>query len=401
MNVFSMTLIKNIKKFSEELFPEILDIRRYLHSHPELSFKEDKTSAYICEKLDQLNIPYRKGIAGTGIVAEITGKEPKGRIIALRADMDALPIQEENQLEYKSQNDRVMHACGHDAHIASLLGSSMILMKLRNEFSGKVKLVFQPGEEKAPGGARMMLEDDLFKGEEPDVMIAQHVYPSMLSGQVGFREGIYMASCDEIYLKIRGKGGHAAMPHLTTDSVLIASHILVALQQIVSRHAEASIPTVLSFGRVIADGAVNVIPDEVTIEGTFRTMDESWRKEAHHRMTNMAKSIAESMGGQCELKIVEGYPVLKNDPGITRKSLSVAREFLGDEMVHDLDIRMTAEDFAFFADRYPAVLYRLGVRESENQTPHELHTPNFNIKEDALVTGMGLMAYLAIAHLSE
>jgi amidohydrolase len=277
----------------------------------------------------------------------------------------------------------------------------MILMKLRNEFSGKVKLVFQPGEEKAPGGARMMLEDDLFKGEEPDVMLAQHVYPPMLSGQVGFREGIYMASSDEIYIKVQGKGGHAAMPHRTTDSVLIASHILVALQQIVSRHAEASIPTVLSFGRMIADGAVNVIPNEVTIEGTFRTMDETWRKEAHHRMINMAQSIAESMGGQCELKIVEGYPVLKNDPGITRKSRSIAREFLGDEMVHDLDIRMTAEDFAFFADRYPAVLYRLGARESETQAPLELHTPTFNISEDTLETGMGLMAYLAIAHLNE
>ncbi len=396
-----MKLITSIQSLSGDLFPEIRNVRRHLHSHPELSFREYKTSEYICQQLERDKIPYRKGIAGTGIVAEIGGKNQLGKIIALRADMDALPIREENEVDYSSGNDGVMHACGHDVHMASLLGAARILLKLRDRFPGKVKLVFQPGEEKAPGGARKMLEEGLFGDEHPDLMIAQHVYPSMLSGQVGFREGKYMASSDEIYMRIRGKGGHAAMPHKATDSVLIASHILVALQQIVSRNAVASIPTVLSFGRMIADGAVNVIPPEVSVEGTFRTMDEQWRAEAHERMANIAQSIAGSMGGSCEFEIREGYPVLYNDPEITRKSSAFARNYLGDKMVHDLDTRMTAEDFSFFAEKYPAVLYRLGVRRSMEQTPLELHTAVFDIDEDALKTGMGLMAWLAISHLSE
>ena len=396
-----MAAIQTIHKLSEDLFPEIREIRRHLHRHPELSFREHETAAYICAQLDRDNIPYRKNIAGTGIVAEISGKDPAGKVIALRADMDALPVQEENQVEYKSENNGVMHACGHDVHSASLLGTARILINMKEQFSGKVKLIFQPGEEKAPGGARMMLKDDLFGNEPPDLILAQHVYPPMLSGQAGFREGKYMASSDEIYMTIRGKGGHAAMPHRTIDSVLIASHILVALQQIVSRYAEASTPTVLSFGRMIANGAVNVIPAEVTLEGTFRTMDEDWRKEAHRRMITMSRSIAESMGGVCEFNIVEGYPVLRNDPEFTRKSRSLAAEYLGDEMVQDLDIRMTAEDFAVFAVKYPAVLYRLGVRESGDQTPPDLHTPTFNIDEDAIITGMGLMAWLAFSHLGE
>ena len=255
-----------------------------------------------------------------------------------------------------------MHACGHDVHAASLIGTALILKKISNHFSGKVKLVFQPGEEKAPGGARLMIKDNLFGDEEPELMIAQHVYPSMYAGMTGFREGLYMASSDEIYITVKGKGGHAAMPHHTTDSVLITSHILVALQQIVSRHAEASTPTVLSFGRVIADGAVNVIPPEVRMEGTFRTMDEQWRQKALKRMINMAQSIAESMGASCDFKIVEGYPALINDPRITRKSVEYASEYLGEDSVEELDPRMTAEDFAFFARKYPSVLYRLGVR---------------------------------------
>ena len=396
-----MSTIETIKKISQELFPGIREIRRHLHRHPELSFSEFKTAEYICGQLDRQKIPYKKGIAGTGIVAEVSGNNPQGRIIALRADMDALPVREENDVEYKSINNGVMHACGHDVHSASLLGTARILLELKDRFTGKVKLVFQPGEEKAPGGAGMMIKENLFGEDQPSVMLAQHVYPSMLSGKAGFREGKYMASSDEVYITIRGKGGHAAMPHMTTDSVLIASHILVALQQIVSRRAEASTPTVLSFGRMIADGAVNVIPEEVTLEGTFRTMDEKWRKEAHQRMINMAQSIAESMGGKCELKIVPGYPVLQNDPVVTRKSVEYAREYLGKDNVQELDLRMTAEDFAFFADIYPAALYRLGVRKSPDLAPLELHTSTFDIDEDAIQTGMGLMAWLTFSHLVE
>jgi amidohydrolase len=393
-----MDLKNTIKELSEEFYPRILEIRRKLHMNPELSFEEKETSEFIANTLEGEGIPYKKGIAGTGILAEIEGHST-GKVIALRADMDALPIQETNEVEYKSRNPGKMHACGHDVHLASLLGTAFILKKLRDHFPGKVKLVFQPGEEKAPGGARRMLEAGLFGKEEPELMIAQHVYPPMKAGSVGFREGKYMASSDEIYITIRGTGGHAAMPHRTTDSVLIASHILVALQQIVSRHAEASTPTVLSFGKVIADGAVNVIPPEVRLEGTFRTMDEKWRTQAHKRMSNMAQSIAESMGAECEFKIVEGYPALVNDLRVTRSSAGYAGEYLGKEHVEELDIRMTAEDFAFFAARYPSVLYRLGVKGPDFSTPRELHTPGFDIDEKVLVTSMGTMAWISISHL--
>ncbi len=395
-----MNLKQTIQNLTNEIFPEMLEIRQHMHRHPELSFQEDETAAYICSLLEQENIAFRKGIAGTGIVAVINGTG-KGRIIALRADMDALPILEENTTPYRSLNDGVMHACGHDVHTACLIGAARILDQLKDQFPGKVKLIFQPGEEKAPGGARLMMQENLFGQDEPDMVIAQHVFPVMYTGRVGFRSGKYMASSDEIYITVRGKGGHAAMPHQTTDSVLIASHILVALQQIVSRHAEASTPTVLSFGKMIANGAVNIIPPEVRMEGTFRTMDEKWRKEAHSRMINIAQSIADSMGASCEFKIVEGYPVLYNDPDITAKSRQFAGTYLGEESVDELDIRMTAEDFAFFAQKYPSVLYRLGVRNPKQVEPLELHTPNFDIDEEALKTGVGTMAWLALSHLKD
>lgn len=395
-----MNLKETIQNLADEIFPEILEIRRFIHQHPELSFHEFKTSEYICEVLGKENIPFRQGIAGTGILADIEGRG-SGKIIGLRADMDALPIQEENTVDYRSVNDGKMHACGHDVHTACLIGAARILNELKHQFPGKVKLVFQPAEEKAPGGARLMLKENLFGEEKPDLMIAQHVYPVMYTGRIGFKAGKYMASSDEIYIKVRGKGGHAAMPHQITDSVLIASYILVALQQIVSRHAQASTPTVLSIGKMVANGAVNVIPSEVSMEGTFRTMDEKWRKEAHSRMINMAQSIADSMGASCEFEIVEGYPVLYNDPGITAKSIDFARTYLGNDYVDDLDIRMTAEDFAFFAQEYPSVLYRLGVRKSEQAQPFELHTPHFNIDEEAIKTGTGTLAWLALSHLKE
>ncbi len=394
-----MNTKETIQKLGNDLFPEILEIRRHIHRHPELSYHENNTAAYICSLLDKENISYRKGIAGNGILAEIPGRGA-GPIIGLRADMDALPIQEDNTAPYRSANDGVMHACGHDVHMACLIGAAKILNGFRDRFPGKVKLIFQPAEEKAPGGARLMLEEELFGQEEPDLMIAQHVYPVMYKGRVGFKAGKYMASSDEIYITVKGKGGHAAMPHQTTDSVLIASHILVALQQIVSRHAEASMPTVLSIGKVVANGAVNVIPPEVRMEGTFRTMDEEWRREAHGRMIKMAQSIAEGMGANCDFKIVEGYPVLYNDPGITAKSHEYAGNYLGTENVEELGIRMTAEDFAFFAQKYPSVMYRLGVRRSGQALPLELHTPKFDVDEEAINTGMGLMAWLALSHLS-
>ena len=393
------TLKTKITALADQYFEEIIAIRRHLHRHPELSFREFETSAYICSRLDEWGISYRKGIVKTGILAEIEGSGP-GRIIALRADMDALPINENTGLDFKSVNDGVMHACGHDVHTASLLGLIRVLSGLKDSFSGKVKFIFQPGEERIPGGAKLMLEEKLFGDEEPELVIAQHVFPDLPAGKVGFREGQYMASSDEIFITVKGKGGHAALPDTLVDPVLIASHIIVTLQQIVSRSNKPGLPTVLSFGRVDAPGAVNVIPDTVKIEGTFRTMNEEWRMSAHQKIRAIAGMIAESMGGQAEVEIRGGYPVLVNDPELTRKLCAFAVDFLGAENVEDLDIRMTAEDFSYFSQQYPASLFRLGVTEP-GAVSTALHTPTFRVDERAIKTAVGLMAWMAVNLMKE
>src|SRR5688572_5183435 len=319
-----------IKSLSEKYLQEIIAIRRHLHMHPELSFQEVKTSEFVWNQLDEMGIPDKQKMANTGIVALIKGKNPDKKTIALRADMDALPIVETNKVEYKSQNEGVMHACGHDAHTASLLGAARILNELKNEFEGTVKLIFQPGEEKLPGGASMMIKEGVLKNPEPHGIIGQHVMPMIEAGKVGFRSGIYMASTDEIYVTVKGKGGHGAMPHLNIDPVLIASNMIASLQQIVSRSANPTMPSVLSFGKVIANGATNVIPNEVYLEGTFRTLDEKWRSEAHKRIIQLATSVVEGMGGKVDFEIRKGYPALVNNPELTASAKSGAIEYLGD-----------------------------------------------------------------------
>ncbi len=394
-----MDLKKTIQNLSVELHPEIIRLRRHLHMNPELSFMETGTSAFICDSLNSAGISFKAGIAKTGILATIKGNQAGNKVIALRADMDALPIEESNNTSYKSRNQGIMHACGHDAHSASLIGTAIILEKLKGSFGGIVMLIFQPGEEKAPGGASLMLKEGIFEPVKPDLILAQHVLPSLKCGMAGFAPGAIMASSDEIYLTIRGKGGHAAIPDRVNDTVLAASQIIVSLQQIVSRNANPFYPTVLSFGKVIANGAVNVIPSEVRIEGTLRTMDEKWRKKAIEKITHIARSVASGMNTTCDINIMGGYPVLKNDPEVTTRSIGYASEFLGKDKVSSLDPRMTAEDFAFFADIVPATFYRLGTADPENKLACDLHTPDFDIDESALKTGMGLMAYMTIRHL--
>ena len=394
-----MDIRNQIETLSDQYFTEILEIRRHIHQHPELSFQEFKTSEYICSVLDKWGIKYKKGIVKTGILAEIEGVKP-GKLLALRADMDALPIQEKNQLPFKSINEGVMHACGHDVHSSSLLGVVRILNELKSELSGKVLFIFQPGEEKIPGGAKLMLAENLFGDLNPDLVLAQHVYPEFEAGKVGFKSGIYMASSDEIYITIKGKGGHGALPESLIDPVLIASQVIVSLQQISSRNNKPGVPTVLSFGKVIAGGAVNVIPDEVFIEGTFRTMDEEWRRRAHELIKKMVNSIAESAGGSAEIEIRHGYPVLHNDEELSPVISSYAREYLGDENVKKLDIRMTAEDFAYFSNNYPSIMYRLGTSEPGKKAG-ALHTSGFYVDESALKTGMELMSWLSYKFLSE
>ncbi len=393
-----MTDLKTkIKAFSKSINAEIKDIRAHLHTNPELSFKEVETSKFIQNYLKEIGIPYKSGFAKTGIVGKIEGKNPNKKVIALRSDMDALPITENPQNKYCSINNGVMHACGHDMHMASLLGAAKILSKFKNEWEGTILLIFQPGEELLPGGAKLMMEEGALQ-PEPEWILGQHVLPDMPTGTVGFRSGMYMASGDEIYLNIKGKGGHAAMPHKCTDNVLIASHIIIALQQIVSRHCDARIPTVLSFGKMIANGATNIIPEEVKIEGTFRTMNEEWRTKAKQLITNIAKSTASGMGAECDVDIRHGYPFLVNDEDLTHEAKQNAINLLGDDSVVNMDIRMTTEDFGFYSQKYPVTFYRFGVKSDKNGS---LHTANFEANDDALETSMNTMVWLAISHLKK
>ena len=392
-------MVSKISDLSNSFFNEALLIRRELHMHPELSFQEFNTSDFLAKKLDEFGISYNQGYVKTGIVAKIEGRNPHKKVIALRADMDALPVEEKNQLSFRSKEKGVMHACGHDIHMNCVLGASKILKKLSNQFEGTILIIFQPGEELLPGGARLMIDEGALNDPKPDAVLALHVQPDLPAGVVGFRPGKYMASNDEIYINIKGKGGHAAMPHNIIDPVLIASHIIVSLQQIVSRNTDISIPTVLSFGKIIGEGATNVIPDEVKLEGTFRTTDEKWRKEVHKKIKSISQAIAESMGGVCEVEIRNGYPALVNDHKLTVDFISRAEEFLGKQQVKELGIRMTSEDFAFYSQKYPSCLFRLGVGSHPDKPQTFLHTSGFVADEESLKTGIGLLAWLALSFL--
>jgi len=396
-----MSIQQKIKALAKQNANEIIEIRRHLHQNPELSYHEYNTAKFIAEKLKAIGITPTEGIANTGLVALIEGKNPSSRTVALRADIDALPIIEANQIPYKSQNNGVMHACGHDVHTASLLGVAKILNNIKEDFEGTVKLIFQPAEEVAPGGASLMIEAGVLENPKPKSMLGQHVAPNIPVGKIGFREGLYMASADELYVTVKGKGGHGAMPEMLIDPILIASHIIIALQQIVSRNANPKTPSVLSFGKFIANGATNVIPDEVKIDGTFRTLNEEWRWDALKKMKKMAEGIAEAMGGSCEFFIQKGYPFLKNNPELTRRMKHNAIDFLGEENVIDLDIWMAAEDFAYYTQVTDACFYRLGTRNEAQGIISGVHTPTFNIDESALEIGAGLMSWLALTELAE
>jgi amidohydrolase len=389
---------EKIQELAGSIFNDVVANRRHLHSHPELSFHEVETSAFVAKKLDELGLQYQR-MADNGLVALIKGEKPSDQVVALRADMDALPILEANDVPYRSQNTGVMHACGHDAHTSSLLGTAKILTGLTSQFGGTIKLIFQPAEEKLPGGASLMIKEGVLENPKPQAVIGQHVMPLIDAGKVGFRAGKYMASADEIYVTVRGKGGHAAQPQQNIDPVLITAHILTALQQVVSRFADPKTPSVLSFGKVIANGATNVIPNEVYLEGTFRTMDEKWRAEAHIKMKKLAEGIAESMGGSCEFNIMKGYPFLVNEEKLTAATRSHAEEYLGKENVLDLDIWMAAEDFAYYSQVADSCFYRLGTRNESRGITSSVHTPTFDVEESALQLSTGLMAYLAVKQL--
>ena len=389
---------EKIQELSGGIFNEVVANRRHLHSHPELSFHEVETSAFIAKKLDELGLQYQR-MADNGLVALIKGEKSSDQVVALRADMDALPILEANDVPYKSQNTGIMHACGHDAHTSSLLGTAKILTDLKSEFGGTVKLIFQPAEEKLPGGASLMIKEGVLENPKPHAVLGQHVMPLIDAGKVGFRAGKYMASTDEIYVTVKGKGGHGAQPQQNIDPVMITAYMLTALQQVISRFADPKNPSVLSFGKVIANGATNVIPNEVYLEGTFRTMDEKWRSDAHIKMKKMAEGIAESMGGSCEFNIIRGYPFLINEEKLTASTRGHAEDYLGKENVLDLDIWMAAEDFAYYSQVADSCFYRLGTRNESRGIISSVHTPTFDVEESAFGISTGLMAYLAVKQL--
>jgi amidohydrolase len=391
---------EKIQALARQYHADTIACRRHLHAHPELSFEEVETGKFVAAQLAALGVEHTHGIAGNGVVALIKGNNPRKRTIALRADMDALPILEANEVPYKSQNEGIMHACGHDVHTSSLLGTLRILNELRSQFDGTIKCIFQPGEEKLPGGASLMIKAGVLENPRPSSIFGQHVHPPLHAGMIGLKSGIYMASADEIYVTIKGRGGHGAMPQDCIDPVIITAQIIVALQQVVSRYADPAVPTVLTFGKVNSTGgATNIIPNEVKLEGTFRTMHEKWRAEAHKRMKRIAEGIAKGYGAACEFYIMKGYPVLLNHEELTKRTKNWAIEFLGKSNVVDLPLRMTAEDFAYFSQAMPACFYRLGTGNPERGITSPIHTDTFDIEEAALETGMGLMAWLAVKEL--
>ena len=382
-----------IKKYSISIFEKVKGYREYLHKYPELSYQEFETMKFVSETLTKLGIEHTSNIGGTGVVAIIRGKQhsKEQSCIGLRADLDALPINEENEVEYKSTFEGIMHACGHDVHTSILLGVAEILNELKEELPNPVKLIFQPGEEKNPGGATYMIRDGVLKNPNVKEMYALHVFPDMETGKVGFREGLYMASCDEIYVTILGKGGHGATPDKTIDPITIGANIITSIQQIVSRKCDPTVPCVLSFGHFEGIGASNVIPSKVILKGTFRTMNEKWRKEAWELIKSHILLNAQANGGTAEVEISEGYPYLENNPKITSILKEKAKSFLGDSFVEDLPIRMTSEDFAFYSQEIPVCFFRLGVRNEAKGIIHGVHNSKFDVDSEALKIGMQVM----------
>ncbi len=382
----------------KEIFQRIRDLRRDLHRHPELSFREHRTSGAVAAELEKEGIGYRR-VAGTGLLARVDGAAPSSRPVVLRADMDALPVCEASGVEFSSVHPGVMHACGHDVHTACLLGALIILHRNRHAFSGTVLGLFQPGEEIHPGGASIVLKEGVLDEFDPVAFVGQHVSPEIEAGKFGFKEGMYMASGDEVHIKVHGTGGHGGLPHTLSDPVVAAAQIITSLQQVASRNAPPDIPTVLSFGRVIADGATNVIPSEVTLAGTLRTMNEEWRQEAKKRIGQIVEGVGSAYGVRTETDVKDGFPNVVNDPSTTRRARAAARELVGEENIVDLDIRMTAEDFGYYTQRYPAVFYRLGAGFPDGRTPGRLHTADLVIDEECLLYGTAMMAACALGFL--
>ncbi|MFT3980131.1 MAG: M20 family metallopeptidase [Ferruginibacter sp.] len=388
-------MLEKIKELAHQYADEFIAVRRHIHANPELSYQEFNTSVFIREKLSSWNIPFEVK-ATTGVIGLIEGKNPGSRVIALRADMDALPIKELNDVPYKSLNDGVMHACGHDVHTTCLLGAAKILSETKDQWEGTVKLIFQPGEEKNPGGASLLIKEGVLENPAPEKILALHVHPGLEVGEFSFRGGMVMASADELYITIRAKGGHAAAPQHTADPILIASHIIVSLQQIVSRNNDPFNPTVLSITSFQAGNTTNVIPSEVKLMGTFRAMNEKWRFEAHELIRRQVTELAKAMGAEADITIDVGYPFVNNNEALSASAMELAKLFAGEKSVTETELRMGAEDFAYYSHLVPGCFYRLGAGNKAKGITNIVHTPRFNVDEAAIEQGMGMMAWLAV-----
>ena len=391
--IFDEMLKEKIKSLAKGYAPEFIEIRHHLHANPELSYQEFETSKFVQQKLSEFDVDFELK-ANTGVVGLIQAKNPNSKIIALRADMDALPIKEENNIGYKSKREGIMHACGHDVHTSCLLGAAKILNELKNEWEGTIKLIFQPGEEKNPGGASIMIKEGVLENPSPQAIFGLHVNPQLEVGKLSFRGGQVMASADELYFTIKGKGGHAASPQTTIDPILIASHLIVSLQQVISRNRNPFDPSVLSITAISGGTTTNVIPDEVKLMGTFRAMNEEWRKKAHGIIEKITKEVVHSMGGEVDLHIDKGYPVVNNNDQLNEKTKGLAEQFMGKENVEETEIRMGSEDFGYYSQQIPGCFYRLGTGNREKGINAGVHTPYFNIDENAIEIGMGMMAWI-------
>ena len=390
MQICKNMLKEKIETLSKTYYESYRSVRHHLHANPELSYKEFNTSKFIQDHLQSLGIPF-KVMAETGVVALIEGKK-SNRVIALRADIDALPIQEANNVAYASKVPGVMHACGHDVHTTILLGAARILNETKAHWEGTVKLIFQPGEEKNPGGASILIKEGVLENPAPTAIIGLHVHPILETGKLSFKSGKAMASADEIYITVKGKGGHAATPHLTADTVLAAAELVVALQKVVSRDKDPLSPSVLSICAINGGFTTNVIPSEVKLMGTFRAMDETWRFNAHKRMQEVANGIATSSGAEIDFKIDVGYPTVYNDPVITEKARSIAASTMGNSNIEEGELRMGAEDFGYYSQKIAGCFFRLGTGNKQKNITSGVHTPTFDIDEDAIEIGMRMMA---------